>query len=163
MLGSGFNSQLLPSPNAAATSQQQPPSDSMQLMPNPEHSHMWMQLQQEINRQRTASSAPFNPQQGGGPAGPQNMQNGMIRPPMNVADQSMAGFSGPPVSPGPLSLPNPAMVYSSAHMTPEVSPVRFFTSWTGWRLFFLVDAELQRGNEKAPPQGNGTTSYRHQR
>jgi hypothetical protein len=59
MLGSGFNSQLLPNPNAAATSQQQQPSDSMQHiggLPNPEHSRMWMQLQQQINQQRTTSS-----------------------------------------------------------------------------------------------------------
>ena len=55
---------------------------------------------------------PFNPQQGGGPAGPQNMQNGMIRPPTNVDYQSMAGFAGPPMNPGMGSIPNPAMTQS---------------------------------------------------
>ena len=59
MLGSGFNPQLVPNPNAAGVPQQQQPSDSMQPiggLPNPEHSRMWMQLQQQINQQRTASS-----------------------------------------------------------------------------------------------------------
>jgi hypothetical protein len=59
MMGSGFNSQLVPNPNAAGASQQQSPSDSMQPiggLPNPEHSRMWMQLQQQINQQRTTSS-----------------------------------------------------------------------------------------------------------
>jgi hypothetical protein len=59
MLGSGFNSQLVPNPNAAGSSQQQSPSDSMQPiggLPNPEHSRMWMQLQQQVNQQRTTSS-----------------------------------------------------------------------------------------------------------
>lgn len=59
MLGSGFNPQLVSNPNAAGPSQQQSPSDSMQPiggLPNPEHSRMWMQLQQQVNQQRTASS-----------------------------------------------------------------------------------------------------------
>ena len=59
MLGSGFNSQLVPNPNAAAASQQQQPSDSMQSiggLPNPEHSRMWMQMQQQISQQRTQSA-----------------------------------------------------------------------------------------------------------
>lgn len=59
MLGSGFSSQLVSNPNAAAASQQQQPSDSMQSiggLPNPEHSRMWMQMQQQINQQRTTSA-----------------------------------------------------------------------------------------------------------
>lgn len=59
MLGSGFNSQLVQNPNAAGASQQQQPSGSMQPiggLPNPEHSRMWMQLQQQINQQRTTSA-----------------------------------------------------------------------------------------------------------
>lgn len=59
MLGSGFNSQLVSNPNAAGSSQQQSPSDSMQPiggLPNPEHSRMWMQLQQQVNQQRTTPS-----------------------------------------------------------------------------------------------------------
>ena len=59
MLGSGFNSQLVQNPNAAGTPQQQPPSDSIQHiggLTNPEHTRMWMQLQQQINQQRTTSS-----------------------------------------------------------------------------------------------------------
>ena len=58
MLG-GFNSQLVPNPNAAGASQQQQPSDSMQPiggLPNPEQSRMWMQIQQQMNQQRTASA-----------------------------------------------------------------------------------------------------------
>jgi hypothetical protein len=59
MLGSGFNSQLVPNPNAAGASQQQQPSESMQPiggLPNPEHTRMWMQMQQQINQQRTTSA-----------------------------------------------------------------------------------------------------------
>jgi hypothetical protein len=59
MLGSAFNPQLVSNPNASGPSQQQSPSDSMQPiggLPNPEHSRMWMQLQQQVNQQRTASS-----------------------------------------------------------------------------------------------------------
>ena len=85
-----------------------------------------------------ASRDPFNPQRGGGPAGPQNTQHGMVYPPINVAYQSMA------------------------HMIPEIGPVRFFTSWTGWRLFLLEDGQLQTVNAKTPPQGNGATSDWHQ-
>lgn len=69
-----------------------------------------------------ASMAPFNAQQGGGPPGPQNMQNGMHRPPMNMAYQSM-GF-GPPMSPGMGSIPTPGMMNNSVHMTPEVGPMQ---------------------------------------
>jgi hypothetical protein len=79
-----------------------------------------------------ASMVPFNPQQGGGPPGPQNMQNGMVRPPMNMTYQSMAGFVTP-MSPGMGSMPNPTMMNNSVHMTPEVGPVGFFTSWAEWR------------------------------
>ena len=59
MLGSGFNPQLVPNPNAAGASQQQQPPDSMQSiggLTNPEHSRMWMQMQQQINQQRTMSA-----------------------------------------------------------------------------------------------------------
>ena len=59
MLGSGFNSQLVPNPSTAGASQQQQPSDSMQSiggLQNPEHSRMWMQIQQQMNQQRTTSA-----------------------------------------------------------------------------------------------------------
>lgn len=59
MLGSGFNSQLVPNPNAAGAQQQQQPSDSMQSiggLTNPEHSRLWMQMQQQVNQQRTTSA-----------------------------------------------------------------------------------------------------------
>ena len=59
MLGSGFNSQHTPNPNTAGASQQQQPPDSMQPiggLPNPEHSRMWMQIQQQLNQQRTTSA-----------------------------------------------------------------------------------------------------------
>ena len=110
------------------------------------------------NQPPMASRDPFNPQQGGGPAGPQNMRRGMVHPPMNVAYQSTAGFAGPPMRPGKGSIPNPTMMNSWAPMI----PVRFFTSWTGWRLFLLVDGQLQTVNAKTPPQGNGATSDWHQ-
>ena len=41
------------------------------------------------NQPSMMSMVPFNPWQGGGPPGPQNMQNGMIRPPMNMAHQTI--------------------------------------------------------------------------
>lgn len=75
------------------------------------------------NQPPMASMAPFNPQQGGGPPGPQNMQNGMIRTPMNMAYQSMAGFGPPPMSPGMVSIQTPAMMNNTVHMTPEVGGV----------------------------------------
>ena len=99
----------------------------------------------------------FNPQQGGGPPGPQNMQNGMIRPPMNMAYQSMPPGFGPPMSPGMGSIPTP-VIMNSAHMTPEVGLVGFFTSWVGWRSFFHLDAELQTVDAKTSSQRGGTTS-----
>ena len=75
-----------------------------------------------------ASMAPFNPQAGGGPPGPQNMQNGMIRQPMNMsAYQPMTGF-GSPMSPGMVSIQTPAMMNNPVHMTPEVGPVGFSSS-----------------------------------
>ena len=89
MLGSGFNSQLVPNPNAAGSSQQQQPSDSMQPiggLPNPEHSRMWMQIQQQINQQRTAS--------GGDIVGSQVTLN----PPF-VPSLSFFHFSPPPFLP----------------------------------------------------------------
>ena len=85
--------------------------------------------------------APFNPQQGGGPPGPQNMQNGMIRPPMNMAYQSMTGF-GSPMSPGMVSMQAPVMMNNAMHMTPEVGPVGLSSSWTGWYSLLLSDAKL---------------------
>jgi len=59
------------------------------------------------------------------------MQNGMIRQPMNMGYQSMSGF-GSPMSPGMVSMPTPAMMNNPVHMTPEVGPVGFSSSWTGW-------------------------------
>jgi hypothetical protein len=56
MLGSGFDSRLVSNPNAAGASQQQQPSESIQPiggLPNHEHTRMWMQMQQQINQQRT--------------------------------------------------------------------------------------------------------------
>ena len=55
------------------------------------------------------------------PGPPQNMRNGVIHPPMNMAYQSMAGF-GSPMSPGMVSIPTPAMK-NLVQMTPEVGPV----------------------------------------
>ena len=109
------------------------------------------------NQPPMAPMVPFNPQQGGGPPGPQNMQNGMIRPPMNMAYQPMPGF-GPPMSPGMGSIPTPAMMNNSVHMTPEVGLVGFFSSWVGWRSLFRLDAELQTIDAKASSQGSGTTT-----
>lgn len=86
-----------------------------------------------------APMVPFNPQQGGGPPGPQNMQNGMIRPQMNMAYPSMGSF-GPPMSPGMGSI--------SVSMTPEVGLVGFFTSWVRRRSLFCLDAELQTVDAK---------------
>jgi hypothetical protein len=80
------------------------------------------------------------------------MQNGMIRQPMNMTYQTMSGF-GSPMSPGM----TPAMMNNPVHMTPEVGPVGFSTSWTGWCLLFLSDAQLQAVDAKASPQGNETT------
>ena len=72
------------------------------------------------------ASMGFNPQQGG-PPGQQNMQNGMIRPPMNMAYQTMNTF-GSPMSPGMVSIPTPGMMNNPVHMTPEVGPVGFPSS-----------------------------------
>ncbi|KAF9648648.1 hypothetical protein BDM02DRAFT_2207585 [Thelephora ganbajun] len=75
------------------------------------------------NQPPMASMVPFNPQAGGGPPGPQNMQNGMMRPQMNMAYQSMTGF-GSPMSPGMVSIPTPAMMNNPVHMTPEMHNYR---------------------------------------
>ena len=64
------------------------------------------------------------------------MQNGMIPPPMNAAYQSMTDFAGPPMSPGMGSIPNPAMMDNSVHMTPEVGPVRSLLRRDG--AYFLL-------------------------
>lgn len=112
------------------------------------------------NQPPMAPMVPFNPQQGGGPPGPQTMQNGMIRPPMNMTYQ-MGGFA-PPMSPGMGSITTPGMMNNSVHMTPEVGLVGFFTSWVGWRSLFRLDAELQTVDAKASSQGSGTTPDREQ-
>lgn len=96
-----------------------------------------------------ASMTPFNSQQGGGPPGPQNMQNGMIRPPMNMAYPSVTGF-GSPMSPGMGSIQTPGMM-NSVHLTPEVGPVGFSTSHARWHSLFFLDAELQTINAKNSP------------
>ena len=59
------------------------------------------------------------------------MQNGMIRTPMNMAYQTMAAGFGSPMSPGMVSIQSPAMMNNPVHMTPEVGPVGFSSSWTG--------------------------------
>ena len=82
------------------------------------------------NQPPMAPMVPFNNQAGGGPPGPQNMPNGMIRQSMNMGYQTMAGF-GSPMSPGMVSIPTP-MMNNPVHMTPEVGPVGFSSSWTGW-------------------------------
>jgi len=112
------------------------------------------------NQPPMASMAPFNPQQGGGPPGPQNMQNGMIRQPMNMAYQSMVGGFGPPMSPGMVSIQTPGMMNTPMHMTPEVGPVGLSSSWTGWYSLPLLDAKLQAVDAKTSPQRNGATSDR---
>ena len=77
-----------------------------------------------------AAMVPFNNQAGGGPLGPQNIQNGMPRAPMNMAYQTMAGQTmtgfGTPMSPGMVS--TSSMINNSVHMTPEVGPVGFSSS-----------------------------------
>ena len=84
------------------------------------------------NQPPMAPMVPYNPQ-GGGPPGPQNMSNGMIRQPMNMGGyQTMTGFGGSPMSPGMGSIPTPSMMNNPVHMTPEVGPVGFSSSWTGW-------------------------------
>lgn len=95
MLGSGFPSQLVSNPNATGSSQQQSPSDSMQPiggLPNPEHSRMWMQLQQQASQQRTTSSGDI--------VGSQVTSN-----PFFVASLSFPSFSSPPFLPSLVSHP----------------------------------------------------------
>jgi len=90
MLGSGFNSQLVPNPNTAGPSQQQQQSDSMQSiggLPNPEHSRMWMQMQQQINQQRTAS--------GGDIVGSQVTLNSSFVPSLSLFRFSLPPFLPP--------------------------------------------------------------------
>jgi len=64
------------------------------------------------NQPPMAPMVPFDPQTGDGPPGPQNMQNDMIRPPMNMAYQTMTG-SASPTSPGIVSTPTPPVMISS--------------------------------------------------
>ena len=93
MLGSGFNSQLVSNPNAAGASQQQQPSESMHSiggLPNPEHSRMWMQMQQQINQQRTTSAGDI--------VGSQVTLNSHL-----VASLSLSSFSLPPFLASPIS------------------------------------------------------------
>lgn len=86
------------------------------------------------------------------------MQNGMIRQPMNMPYQNMTGFATP-MSPGMVSIQTTAMMNNTVHMTPEVGPVGLSNSWTGWCSFFLLDAQLQAVDAKAPSQGNGPITY----
>ena len=95
MLGPGFNSQLVPNPNAAGPSQQQPPSESMQPiggLPNPEHSRMWMQMQQQASQQRTTPSGDI--------VGSQVTSNRLF-----VTSLSLSSFSLPPFLPSFISHP----------------------------------------------------------
>ena len=91
MLGSGFNSQLVQNPNTAGASQQQQPSDSMQPiggLTNPEHSRMWMQIQQQINQQRTTSA--------GDMVGSQVTLNSPFVPSLSLVRFSLPPFLPPP-------------------------------------------------------------------
>lgn len=93
MLGSGFNSQLVSNPNAAGASQQQQPSESMQPiggLTNPEHSRMWLQMQQQINQQRTTSAGDI--------VGSQVTLNSRL-----VASLSLFPFPPLPFLPSPIS------------------------------------------------------------
>lgn len=95
MLGPGFSSQLVSNPNSAGSSQQQSPSDSMQPiggLPNPEHSRMWMQLQQQANQQRTTSSGDI--------VGSQVTSNSFF-----VTSLSLSSSSLPPFLPSLISRP----------------------------------------------------------
>ena len=118
MLGSGFNSQLVPNPNAAGASQQQQPSESMHPiggLPNPEHSRMWMQMQQQINQQRTTSAGDI--------VGSQVTLNSYL-----VASLSLFPFSLPPFLPSPISYllvatwRPPLCFFSSLDAVPPTDP-----------------------------------------
>jgi len=120
MLGSGFNSQLVSNPNAAGASQQQQPSESMQPiggLTNPEHSRMWLQMQQQINQQRTTSAGDI--------VGSQVTLNSHL-----VASLSLFPFSPLPFLPSPISyllvatLRPPLRFFSILHTPPSHHPSR---------------------------------------
>ena len=71
------------------------------------------------NQPPMASLVPLNPRQGGGLPGPQNMQNGMTRPPTNMAYQTSFGSLM-----GMASILPPAMMKNLVHMGPKVCSVR---------------------------------------
>jgi len=56
-------------------------------------------------------------------------------------------------------IPAPTMMNNPVHMTPEVGPIWFPSSWTGWHSLLLPDVQLQAVDAKASPQGNGATSH----
>ena len=61
---------------------------------------------------------------------PQKMPSGMSRPPMNMAHQTMTGFSSP-IIPKTMSIPA-QQTNDLVRITPETVPVRFLSFWTGW-------------------------------